>query len=107
MDGLPEINRNPSTPLESHASTTGAQPAPTEVKIRTMRSDLAGLAASGGGMPKFQNVKITGLSVEKKTDVTAEHKSDALTAIIITVAAIVVLCVLGYFGYKILTTGSL
>ena len=35
-----------------------APPPPQEVKVRTLKSDLASIAASGGGLPKYQNVKI-------------------------------------------------
>lgn len=35
-----------------------APPPPQEVKIRTMRSDLASMAQSGGGLPQFQTVRI-------------------------------------------------
>ena len=46
--------------------STGAPPPPSEVKVRTMRSDLESMARSGGGSPKFQNVEINGLATEKE-----------------------------------------
>jgi hypothetical protein len=106
MDGIPEINRNQQAQAETNPNAAGAPPAPTEVKIRTMRADLAGLAASGGGLPRFENVKVAGLSLEKKMDSAASHKSGALTAIIITAIAVIVLGALGYFAYKILAGGG-
>jgi hypothetical protein len=44
---------------------TTALPPPSEVNIRTMRSDLASMRASGGGMPQFRKVAVSGLSLEK------------------------------------------
>jgi hypothetical protein len=44
----------------------GAPPPPSEVKVRTMKSDLASMAKSGGGMPSFQSVEVNNLSVEKE-----------------------------------------
>jgi hypothetical protein len=105
MDGLPDINRNQTTlPQESVSSAT---PAPTEVKIRTMRSDIAGLTASGGGLPKFENIKVSGLSLDAKTDAVAAAKSGAFMAVVITVVALIILGVIGYFGYRIVVVGSL
>lgn len=44
----------------------GVPPPPSEVKIRTMHSDLESMAKSGGGMPTFQNVAVDNLSIEKE-----------------------------------------
>ena len=41
-------------------------PPPLEVKIRTMRSDIESMMKSGGGAPAFQNVAVSGLSMEKE-----------------------------------------
>lgn len=43
-----------------------APPPPSEVKIRTMRSDLSSMAQSGGGIPRFESVTVDGLSMEKE-----------------------------------------
>ena len=100
MEGIPEINRNQSTAQDS---VTGAPPPPTEVKIRTMNSDLSGMAASGGGLPKFENVKVSGLSLAKKDDnITTQKKNNAIMAVVITAGAVVLLGVLGYIAYTIL-----
>ena len=102
MDGIPQIDTN--QPVEKQTSVL---PPPTEVKIRTMKSDAAGLAASGGGMPHFENVKVSGLSLEKGIDTPdALHKNNAIVAILITVIAVVVLGTLAYFAYRILTGGG-
>ncbi|HVN26598.1 MAG TPA: hypothetical protein VMT99_03035 [Candidatus Paceibacterota bacterium] len=90
------------------AMQVGAPPPPSEVKIRTMKSDLAGLAASGGGMPKFESVKVTGLSIEKGVDTPeAVHRSNAVTIVIVTIVAAVILGILGYVAYRIATTGKI
>jgi len=99
MDGIPEVNRNQSIASDS---TAGAPPPPTEVKIRTMRSDLEGLAASGGGLPKFESVKVSGLSIDSKLSIAAIKKNGALMTIVITVVAVIVLGILGYVAYRIL-----
>ena len=102
MDQIPHTNQSAT----SEAITT-APPPPTEVKIRTMKSDLEGLAASGGGLPKFENVRVAGLSLEKGPDaVQAAHRSNAVFVIIVTIIALGILAALGYFGYKILTGGT-
>ncbi len=56
----------------------GAPPPPSEVKVRTMKSDLASMAKSGGGMPSFENVAISGLTVEKEYT-TPTHASSMAT----------------------------
>jgi len=106
MDDVPQINTG--QPIEEHAVVAGAPPPPTEVKIRTMKSDIAGLAASGGGMPHFENIKVSGLSLEKGIDTPeAVHKNNAIIAILITIIAVAVLGTLAYFAYRILTGGGM
>ena len=104
MNGIPEIRPGQTSYEEPQAAS--APPPPTEVKIRTMRSDLAGLTASGGGLPKFENVKVAGLSLDTKMDTTVAHQRNAVLMIAITCIALIILGVLGYFGYKILTGGA-
>jgi hypothetical protein len=101
-EGIPDINRNPQQPDERSAMS--APPPPTEVKIRTMKSDIAGLAASGGGLPRFQNIKVSGLSLEKGIDTPeAVHRNNALLTVVITIVAFILLGIIGYFGYRIYT----
>lgn len=45
-----------------------APPPPQEVKVRTLKSDLASIAASGGGLPRYANVKIAPKSDQAKSD---------------------------------------
>ena len=45
--------------------THAPPPPPAEVKIRTMRSDIASMMRSGGGSPSFQSVSVSGLSMER------------------------------------------
>lgn len=107
MDGLPEINRNQPTREEEKKISTKALPPPVEVKIRTMKSDVAGLAASGGGMPHFENVSVPGLSLNSKGDQPSAafdsgKKSQPLVIAVITIVALIVLGALIYFAYKII-----
>ena len=52
--------------MEDKTVVTTPPPPPSEVKIRTMRSDIESMMRSGGGAPSFQNVSVTGLSMEKE-----------------------------------------
>jgi hypothetical protein len=88
--------------IQPGASVATAPPPPSEVKIRTMKSDLAMLAASGGGMPRFENVKIKGLSAAAETPTAAaktESKSNLLL-IVLLVVTVAALAVVGWFVYK-------
>lgn len=83
---------------------TTAPPPPPEVKIRTMRSDIAALAASGGNLPKFENVKVSGLSAQKQSAATVartESKSNLLLIVVfvITLAAVAVVGWLVYLKF--------
>ena len=52
--------------MQDKTVVTTAPPPPSEVKIRTMRSDIDSMMKSGGGAPSYQNVSISGLSLEEK-----------------------------------------
>ena len=45
-------------PSDTSQVIPSAPPTPQEVKVRTLKSDLASIAASGGGLPRYENVKI-------------------------------------------------
>lgn len=89
-----------------------AAPPPAEVKIRTMRSDLESMAKSGGGLPRFQTVKVPGLS----SQVTAQTvvmpgevgaipgpQSNKTLIILAVVVGLIVVAAAGWFGYSYLT----
>jgi len=76
-----------------------APPPPEEVKIRTMRSDLASMAHSGGGLPQFQSVRIDEFEGEEST---GGGKRVSFGIAIVIVAIVVVLAVIGYFAYMYL-----
>jgi len=40
-------------------------PPPSEVKIRTMRTDIDSMMRSGGGAPSYQAISVSGLSMDK------------------------------------------
>jgi len=67
----------------SHVLPT-APPPPEEVKVRTLKSDLASIAASGGGLPRYQNVKIAA----------AKGKTKNISGLVTTVAIIVLFAVI-------------
>ncbi len=52
--------------MDDKTVVTTAPPPPSEVKIRTMRSDIAAMMQSGGGAPSFQNVSVSGLTMDNK-----------------------------------------
>lgn len=94
--------------LSSNGTLTTAPPPPPEVKVRTMKSDLASMAKSGGGLPQFQNVKVSGLSVEQESAtvvVQAKSKSNFFLTIVVVVVAIALL-VVGWFVYAKLVVGK-
>jgi hypothetical protein len=108
-----------------------APPPPSEVKVRTMRSDLESMAKSGGGLPQFENVRIAGLSMERTVAANAaaaarvggsadpnavsaagaagtpDTKKTHTTIISLMVIAIIaILGILGWFAYQIFFAGS-
>jgi hypothetical protein len=52
--------------MEDKTLVNTPPPPPSEVKIRTMRSDIESMMQSGGGAPSFQNISVSGLSLEKE-----------------------------------------
>jgi hypothetical protein len=80
---------------------TTAPPPPTEVKIRTMKSDIAMLAASGGGAPHFANVAVAGLSAKKESSsgVARDESKSNLLLIVVLVVVFVALLIVGWFVY--------
>jgi predicted RND superfamily exporter protein len=83
----------------SAETLTGAPPPPQEVKVRTMQSDLVSMAESGGGLPRYQNVKIAGASVAAQDTQKTARKTSLVVAILSIVAVLIVL-VAGYFAYQ-------
>ena len=78
---------------------TGAPPPPQEVKVRTMASDLASMAASGGGLPQFQNVKIVSDPAVRR-DVEKTARKTSLVVAVLSIVAILIVLVAGYFAYQ-------
>jgi hypothetical protein len=91
-------------------SVPSAPPPPPEVKVRTMRSDLEAMAKSGGGLPRFENVKVPGLSAEKQRGAQniqafMPKKNIGFLAAIVF-ASLVVLGAIGYFAYTMFFAGK-
>jgi hypothetical protein len=96
--------------FQNNESLTTAPPPPPEVKVRTMRSDLESMAKSGGGLPRFQNVKVGAFSAQRRQDVDAAaianapggsaKKTNALEIAAITILALFIVGALGYFAYR-------
>ena len=66
--------------MDDKSVVNAAPPPPSEVKIRTMRSDIASMRASGGGVPKFQSVAVEGLSLDKEPHASATGQHSAAVA---------------------------
>jgi hypothetical protein len=78
--------------------STGANvpPPPAEVKVRTMRSDVEGVAKTGGGAPEFKMVPVEAADFSKgKTAGGSGHSFPWWVVAVI----VVVLAVLLWFGY--------
>jgi hypothetical protein len=107
MDGIGN-NRFVSSPFASTESAPTAPPPPSEVKVRTMRGDLESMAKSGGGVPRFQSVKVEGLSLGKKLEERvggAKGKSNAIL-ILAALLGVVMLALLGYLAYRYFFAGN-
>jgi hypothetical protein len=78
------------------------------VKVRTMRSDLDAMAKSGGGLPRFQNVKITGLSQGDVSGIEVERTKSSKGAVTALIVIVIVAAVVvgGYFAYKAFFAGA-
>jgi len=78
--------------ISDAASNLPTAPPPSkEVKVRTLKSDLASIAASGGGLPQYQNVRIAA-TVEKERSI-----KGLLTTIAIIVLFAIVVAIAVYF----------
>jgi cytoskeletal protein RodZ len=89
--------------LQPNSSISTAPPPPSEVKVRTMRSDIESMAKSGGGLPSFANIKVSGLDAPKVSEtvvVRAQSKSNFFV-IVLVIIIIAVVAVAGWFAYKI------
>jgi hypothetical protein len=92
------MDENLAESIANTGSLPSAPPPPPEVKIRTMRSDLESMAKSGGGMPHFQSVQVSGLAMERAAaDANPQKKNQLLMAIVIFIG----LLLLGGGGYLI------
>ncbi len=90
---------NPSGTDLSASTLTGAPPPPQEVKVRTMASDLASMTASGGGMPRFENVKITSVQDAAAHQGAGAKKTSFIVAVV-CIAAVLLVLIGGYFAYR-------
>lgn len=91
MDGIGNNNFAQSVP--------SAPPPPPEVKVRTMRSDLAAMAKSGGGLPRFESVKVAGLSYEQEKTGEAAAEVRGRSSAVMVLVGIAAAALLGIFGY--------
>ena len=83
----------------SAETLTGAPPPPQEVKVRTMASDLASMAQSGGGLPQFENVKIAGVS-NRPQDPQETARKTSLGVAILAIVVLVIVLVAGFVLYQ-------
>ena len=69
-----------------------APPPPQEVKVRTLKSDLASIAQSGGGLPRYANVKIAAKTAPEKT-----HSANGLLMTIAIVVLLVIIAAITFY----------
>ena len=84
-------------------------PPPAEVKVRTMKSDIEGIAKSGGGSPQFRTVAVEGrglrmsqLDAAGRTAPPATSSSSSGFPWWIVIVGVIVLVILLLFGYVLL-----
>jgi len=63
-----------------------------------MRSDLAAMTQTGGGLPQFEHVKVAGLSAEKTT-ATTEARKESKSNLLIIVLLVLIVAALGVWGW--------
>src|SRR5579864_5106921 len=108
MAGMENNTFSQNSSLVSPAGGQSAPPPPSEVKVRTMRSDLDAMAKSGGGLPRFQSVKVSGLSAEKDPAITVEKmksKNGAIVALVV-IGLVAALGAIGYLAYRLFFAGK-
>jgi flagellar basal body-associated protein FliL len=73
-----------------------------------MRSDLELMAKSGGGLPRFRTVKVTGLAMKSNPVSAAARakKEKALIIALVAIAAAAAVAYAGYFAYRAFFSGS-
>jgi hypothetical protein len=69
-----------------------APPPPQEVKVRTLKSDLESVAASGGGLPRYANVNISRTEADKP-----KSKNGFLIAIAVIILLAIIIGIAVYF----------
>lgn len=91
---MEEMGNNNAAEPEGVLSKSFANiPAPTaEVKVRTMRADLESLAATGGGLPRFNRVNVEGLSISRTVAGGVEPKPTKKSSPVLAIAIIVAVC---------------
>lgn len=64
--------------MDQHANNEipGVPPPPAEVKVRTMKSDIASMQQSGGGLPQFQTVTVAGLAIQREAPTIVPASAD-------------------------------
>jgi hypothetical protein len=86
---------------DQSGTLTTAPPPPSEVKVRTMQSDIASMTKSGGGPPKFENVKVSGLSMVEQpaADPTKKESRSNVLVIVVVIIILAMLAAGGWFAY--------
>ena len=83
-------------------SSPNIPPPPAEVKVRTMRSDIDGIAKSGGGSPQFKTVPVEGMKLAKSQvggEIPQGRSSGSPFPWWILIIGIVALGIVLYFAY--------
>jgi hypothetical protein len=91
--GMPDIG--PSVP-----------PPPSQVRVRTFRSDIESMMKSGGMQPQFQNVAAPTILKEEGAVSAEAVSTDSIKTIVAAVVALALLVGVGFFAYRLFFSGS-
>lgn len=98
--------------MEQFSNNNFSQPAPTappppaEVKVRTMHSDLASMAKSGGGVPHFENIKVEGLNAAKDAPASQAKQRSSAVLTLVVIVSLAALGLIAYVAYQMLFVGK-
>ncbi len=89
---------DPNNTFAQAAPTPSAPPPPIEVKVRTMKSDLAAMARSGGALPTFESVKVNARETPAGA-IGATGGKNTTVAVAVVIAGIIALALIAYVAY--------
>jgi hypothetical protein len=86
-------------------SGANVPPPPSEVKVRTMRSDIDGMTKMGGGLPQFKTVAVEGSGPPRRSSFAGPSFGGGTGKAFlwwIVALGVVVLGLIAWFGYVVI-----